>query len=550
MQTLFSSAGLLVGTFFFACSLTPSLLPRPFEIQGLLSGLTFAVGYGIGVSVIWLWRVLQLPLLSPRNSRRVTIALTLICAVAVVASLWRAGRWQDSIRLRMGLDESNGVQPIFVGLIAIGIFLLVWGLAKLFQWVFRRLVLILDRRVPARISRIIAIVISVIIFWTVIDGLFVRTVLQVADRSFQRLDAMMDDDLPRPDQKNQTGSVESLVVWEELGSQGRDFVASGPTASDLSDFLGAPTPSPIRVYVGLNSAETAAERARLALDELIRVGGFDRSVLLLVTPTGTGWVDPASQDTVEYLHRGDIATVAAQYSYLNSPLSLLTEAEYGAEMARALFTEIYGHWRKLPKATRPSLYLHGLSLGSLNSDLSFDLYDIIDDPFQGALWSGPPFRHETWSRLTAERTARSTAWLPQFRDRSVVRFMNQPDLMEPQQRLDFEQEKWGDFRIAFLQHASDPIVFFSFQSAWQEPAWMRSPRGADVSPELRWFPIVTMLQVAADMIVGTAPPGFGHEYAPADYIDAWHALSEPAGWSAQELQRLKDLFRAKQPPSQ
>ncbi|XZE54164.1 alpha/beta hydrolase [Planctomycetaceae bacterium SH139] len=543
MQKLFSSAGLLVGTFFFACSLTPSLLPRPFEIQGLLSGLTFAVGYGIGVSVIWLWRVLHLPLLSPRSSRKVTIALALLCSVAVVASLWRAGRWQDSIRLRMGLDESTGVQPIYVGFIAIVIFLLVWGLAQLFQWVFQRLVLMLDRRVPARISRIVATLISVFLFWTVINGLLVRTVLQVADRSFQRLDAMMDDDLPRPEQRNQTGSVESLVAWEELGSQGRDFVASGPTASDLSDFLGAPTLAPIRVYVGLNSAETAAERARLALDELIRVGGFERSVLLLVTPTGTGWVDPASQDTVEYLHRGDIATVAAQYSYLNSPLSLLTEAEYGAEMARALFTEIYGHWRKLPKATRPSLYLHGLSLGSLNSDLSFDLYDIIDDPFQGALWSGPPFRHETWQRLTAERTAGSTAWLPQFRDRSVVRFMNQPDLMEPQQRLDFEREKWGDFRIAFLQHASDPIVFFSFQSAWQEPAWMQGPRGADVSPELRWFPIVTMLQVAADMIVGTAPPGYGHEYAPADYIDAWHALTEPADWSTEELQRLKDFFR-------
>ncbi|XZE54593.1 alpha/beta-hydrolase family protein [Planctomycetaceae bacterium SH139] len=101
-----------------------------------------------------------------------------------------------------------------------------------------------------------------------------------------------------------------------------------------------------------------------------------------------------------------------------------------------------------------------------------------------------------------------------------------------------------------MQHDSDPIVFFSFQSAWQEPAWMRGSRGADASPELRWFPIVTMLQVAADMIVGTAPPGFGHEYAPADYIDAWHALSEPAGWSAEELQRLKDLFKAKQMLSQ
>jgi uncharacterized membrane protein len=74
------------------------------------------------------------------------------------------------------------------------------------------------------------------------------------------------------------------------------------------------------VYVGLNSADSAEDRARLALEELMRAGGFERSVLLLATPTGTGWVDPAAQDTVEYLHRGDIASVAVQYSYLNSPL--------------------------------------------------------------------------------------------------------------------------------------------------------------------------------------------------------------------------------------
>ena len=84
-----------------------------------------------------------------------------------------------------------------------------------------------------------------------------------------------------------------------------------------------------------------------------RVGGFERSTLLLVTPTGTGWIDAASQDPVEYLHRGDIATVAAQYSYLNSPLALLTEGAYGAGMARALFTEIYGYWRACPATRDP-----------------------------------------------------------------------------------------------------------------------------------------------------------------------------------------------------
>jgi uncharacterized membrane protein len=196
---------------------------------------------------------------------------------------------------------------------------------------------------------------------------------------------MIDDQSPMPTSDWQTGSQASLVDWRDLGNQGRQFVAGGPNAQDLERFFGQPCPPPIRVYVGLNSAESVEQRAQLALEELIRVGGFERSTLLLVTPTGTGWVDPASQDSVEYLHRGDLATVAVQYSYLNSPLTLLTDAEYGMQMAQALFEKIYGRWRALPKDTRPRFYLHGLSLGSFNSDLSFQLVDIIDDPFDKAL---------------------------------------------------------------------------------------------------------------------------------------------------------------------
>lgn len=79
---------------------------------------------------------------------------------------------------------------------------------------------------------------------------------------------------------------------------------------------------PIRTYVGLQGAETPEERARLALAELKRAGGFDRSVVVIVTPTGTGWIDPAALTALEYLHHGDVASVAVQYSYLNSPLSL------------------------------------------------------------------------------------------------------------------------------------------------------------------------------------------------------------------------------------
>jgi uncharacterized membrane protein len=528
--------GIALGVLFFAASLTPSLLPRPTWIQGILSGLALSIGYALGSLCVSIWRYLQLPMATARASAigvRIAIAIS---ALLMTYSVWRAAKWQNSIRVLMGLDALNSVQPFELFATAMAIFVLILAVSRFLGYTFRFASSKLERFFRPRAARLIGFVVCLWVCWAVSRGIIVRLAMRTIDRSFQHLDAMIDDDLSVPADSIQTGSNDSLISWQSLGNQGRKFISGGPNASTLTEFFQQPCLPPIRVYVGLNSAETAEERASLALNELIRVGAFERSILLLVTPTGTGWVDPASLNSVEYLHRGDVATVAVQYSYLNSPLALLTDAKYGAHMAEVLFDVIYGYWRSLPKETRPRLYLHGLSLGSLNSDLSFQLFDIVDEPFSGALWSGPPFLHQTWKQASNQRDRGSPAWFPQVRNGSVIRFFNQSG-----HRIASEKP-WGAFRIAFLQHASDPITFFDPNSAWHKPEWMNEPRGQDVSSELRWFPVVTMLQLAADMIVGTAPPGFGHTYSERDYIRAWIELTEPKGWNDVELDRLYKLF--------
>src|SRR5690606_33527221 len=162
--------------------------------------------------------------------------------------------------------------------------------------------------------------------------------------------------------------------------------ASTPSAADIEAATSRSAQAPIRVYVGLPAAQSAAERAQLALKELQRVGGFSRSALVVITPTGTGWVDPGAIESVEYLYGGDIATLAIQYSYLSSPLSLMIEPDYGEEAAKALFNAIYSYWKTLPPESRPKLYLHGLSLGAKNSERSVNVWELLGDPIQGALW--------------------------------------------------------------------------------------------------------------------------------------------------------------------
>ncbi|WP_437437212.1 alpha/beta hydrolase [Shinella daejeonensis] len=536
----FSIAGLVLGTLFFAASLTPSLLPRTYVTQGLLSGVAMGCGYGLGVLFECLWRWLELPEPTGRMRLRMTGAAGAICGVIVLVFLWRTAEWQNSIRAIMQLPPIETAHPLYVGLIALAVFLSILLIGRLFVLVATLLTRTSRRAAPARLAVLIGTLLALALFWMAAEGVLFRGVLHMADSSFRALDQLVEPETAKPDDPMKSGSTASLVRWEDLGRMGRAFVSGGPSRMAIAAFTDRPALEPLRVYVGLNAADTAAARAELALAELIRVGGFERSVLLVVMPTGTGWIDPEALDTVEYLHRGDIASVAIQYSYLASWLSLLAEPDYGAEAARALFRAVYDHWTTLPKDSRPQLYLHGLSLGALSSEQSAELFEVIGDPYQGALWAGPPFQSRIWRAMTAGRNPGSPAWLPRFRDGSYVRFTSQRNALPE------AGDHWGPMRIVYLQYASDPVTFYDPYAFYRQPAFMAAPRGPDVSPAFQWYPVVTLLQLTLDMAMATtAPMGLGHVYAGEHYIDPWIAVTRVTDWDEADIARLKERFRAR-----
>lgn len=533
----FSMTGLLLGTLFFAASLTPTLIPRNYVTQGALSGFSAAAGYGVGFFLRWLWRYLELPELKSRVLRVSKLVGAIACGMVGLAFLWRAAEWQNSIRSLMKLPPVDTGHPLEVGAIALITFIVLIALARLFNVTLHYVSGKLRRFVPTRVSYVIGTTLVVLLFWSAADGIIFRYGLRVMDSSFQRLDALMPPDTKQPSDPEKTGSAASLVRWQDLGRMGRSYIASGPTGADIGSLTGKPAKQPVRVYVGLQSAETAQERAKLALEELKRAGGFERSTLVIITPTGTGWVDEQAIDPIEFLHNGDVASVATQYSYLASWMSLLVEPGYGAEQSRALFTEIYGYWRTLPKQTRPKLYLFGLSLGALSTELSNELFEVLGDPYQGALLSGPPFASRIWRSITDGRNPGTPEWLPEFRDGSYVRFTAQKNA------LDIPGAEWGPLRLVYLQYASDPITFYETHSLYREPDWMKTPRGPDVSPELRWYPVVTFLQLTLDIAMATtAPMGYGHVYAAEHYIDAWMQVADIQGWTPDDVARLKQHF--------
>ncbi|MCP3442847.1 alpha/beta-hydrolase family protein [Bradyrhizobium sp. CCGUVB14] len=530
----------MLGAVFFAAALTPTLIPRSYLTQGALAGGCFAIGYLAGVLWRRLWHYLELPEPSPRARSAANALVAAGCLLIVIAALWRTTAWQNAIRTVMKMEPVETAHPLKVCIVALITFVVLLVLGRLFALVARLLAAGTRRVIPRKVANVIGVLVAGLLFWSIASNVLIRTAFNVLDSSFRELDILFEPERPQPTASDRTGSPASLVKWKELGRMGRRFIASGPTAAEVSAITGRAAQEPVRVYVGLAARETAQARARLALDELKRQHGFERKLLVVITPTGTGWIDPAAMDTVEYLHHGDVASVAMQYSYLNSPLSLLFQPEYGAEAARALFAEIYGYWTTLPRDKRPKLYLHGLSLGALNSEKSAELFETIGDPIAGALWSGAPFESRIWRSITDNRNPGSPAWLPEFRDSRFARFMNQNGPTIP------PDTPWGPMRVVYLQYASDAITFFAYRDAYQAPAWMSAPRGPDVSPELRWYPIVTMLQLALDMAVATnAPMGFGHVYAPEHYVDAWVAVTDVNDWSAEALAQLKSHLAAR-----
>jgi uncharacterized membrane protein len=538
-----SMLGIMVGLLLFSVSLTPSLLPRGILVQGILSGCAFAVGYGIGTSLQWVWDYMELKLPEGRFLRWTRIVAVLVCMAIAVFSLFQTIAWQNTVRAVMGIPPVEEGLPLFVLLVAIlpAAFLIIIG--KLLVFVVRLVSRQLNRIMPPRVAFVGSLVIVGILTIVLVNGVLLRSALRGADAFFERLDAFAGQFGDPPGNPLRSGSSASLIAWETIGHDGRIYVESGPSRAEIESVVARPALDPLRVYVGLRSAPTEEERARLALAELIRVGGFNRSVLVIIMPVGTGWVDPPGIDSLEYLMAGDVASVALQYSYLTSPLSLVVEPDYGTGAAQTLFKEIYNYWTGLPRNARPRLYLNGLSLGAHSSQASTQVFDVLADPFQGALWVGPPYTSPIWRWATTNRQAGSPEWLPRFGNDTSIRFTNTGGgLVAP-------NINWGPIRMAFLQHPSDPIVFFSYSALYRTPDWLIGKRGPDVSPALTWYPVVTFLQLGIDMALAqTSPPGHGHVYAAAEYVDAWMALIEPPGWDKPRLDALKAVLAKRSSP--
>lgn len=537
-QRRYTFTGTAVGLVFLGLSLSPSLLPRGPLFQGLVSGAAGAIGYGLGVFAVWLVTFMLSRPASPHPPRWAWPVLVIVGAIWLVLTIYWFHVWQDHVRDLMGVPRLkwyNYPQAGLIGVIALFVFVEIGQLiGKLVRFLVRQL----NRFAPPRVSFVVVVAILLSVAIALLNGIVVRGGMSFLNSTFASVNDEMDADNPAPTTPLLSGGPGSLVTWDTLGHQGRVFVSGGPTVEQLTKFNGAPAVEPIRAYAGKNSAKNIKAAADLAARELERAGGFKRKVIAVATTTGTGWINEAEASALEYMYNGDTAIVSMQYSFLPSWLSFLVDKENARQAGQALFEAVDARLRELPEAQRPKIVVFGESLGSFGGEAPFLSPNNIIARTDGALFSGPTFNNTMWDDVTVNRDDGSPMWLPIFDDGQNIRFAARPD------NLGRPDKTWGYPRIVYLQHASDPITWWNPDLLFAEPDWLREPRGYDVSADMYWIPIVTFLQVSADMAVAVdVPDGHGHRYV-RDVVNAWAGILQPPGWTAEKTDRLRGIVQA------
>ena len=529
--------GVVGGGLGFASALLPSLVPRPALFMGLLAGIGFMVGYGFGILAqkVYYW-MLDKKIPSEYNHRTTMIVVWLLGLLMIVFGVL-ANIWQDEIRELVGEvpRSSSGFLLMAIGFMITTTLLLAIsrGVKSLFEVSVRQTKKI--KQLPRRVSAIVGSLVAVVLLLLIVDGVFLSTVRQLANNYFRELNEQTDDGAVRPVSPLRSGSPDSLVDWNTLGRHGRSFVGQGPSTQDIAEFTGKEAMEPIRIFVSPAQAENLRDRAALAVKELERTGAFDREYLIVSTPTGSGWVEPAAAAAVEYLHDGNTAQVAMQYSFLPSWMALLAERQSATDSGRALFEAVSAKVRSLPQDNRPKLILNGLSLGAYGSQSAFTSDSDFALRVDGALYFGNPGFSQPWGYFTKNRDPGSLQINPVYRGGEVVRFANN------RQELMTIGDNWSGTRVLYTQYASDAITWWSPDLIWRKPDWIKEPRGSDVSDNVRWFPVITFMQITFDQALGNHfTGGHGHNYAP-DVVQSWSVVT-PVNWSQNKLDQLQDLM--------
>lgn len=498
-----------------AASLTPSLLPKTVLVQGVVAGMAAAAGYAAAALLYWVLAPVRRHV-AARSLERVGWVLLGAATLWLLPAGWRGHAWQRDLAASVGQRHTPATNAVLALLLAgaavTGLVLAV----RTLRAVIRSATTTLSRWLPHWLAVTVAALAVSGLATALTDGVVRHNVLTTVDDSFRVVNRQTSPDLRMPSDPLRSGGPGSLVRWSQLGHTGQEFISLPDPPGGLR---------PIRVYAGIDSTADLRTRADLVIAELERTGGLHRAVVCVVVATGTGWVDPTAVTALEAQWAGDTAIASMQYSYLPSALSLAIDRLRVDDAANALVGAVVRRWRTLPAPRRPRLVLFGESLGSRGVEVAMRTVPGANDLVDGVLLVGPLNSNPTWSWLVAHRDPGSPMLAPVVDGGRAVRFWAGPEMP----RYDRTRDPWpapvSGPRTLYLQHPSDPVVWWSPALLWSKPAWVDERTVVARAPPLRWKPVVTFWQVTGDLaFAGEVPRGHGHRYG-TEMPGAWAAIA-------------------------
>nr|WP_120491591.1 alpha/beta-hydrolase family protein [Corynebacterium lactis] len=561
-----SNPGLIGAEIASWAAFSPSLMPRTrtattvvtfsAQIVGHVTGV--AVGYGFNKTIERLATTklgrLALP---PRYQRGLALGWHGAMTAATITIWLKSIAQQKEIARLVGEDSASSARAqLGATATASALYLATRGLTFVANWGYDLLRRNLRPWLPRGVAPVLAGAIVGGGLAASVDLLVIRRALERISVKSRYLNSLVLPGRTQPWEPERSGSPWSMEPWHALGAQGRVIVAEGPRARDLAAVSGRPmtqVQEPIRIYAGKVAGRSLLAQTELIIRELHRTGAFWRDHLVIHTTTGTGWVPSWSLQAVEFLTLGNCAQVALQYSDLPSPIAWLTDHDTPLAAGRALIHRVLEELEELPEDNRPKVYVAGESLGGFGGLGAFsDSTDMLAR-VDGAVWSGAPQFSPMWKELTGRRDKHSPQIAPVIDGGRHIRFATRPqELFESFYGSDLGE--WEFPRVAFLQHASDPIVWGDFPLAWRRPDWLVERLGRDVLPSMRWFPFVTFMQVVIDGVASVGvPSGHGHRYE-YEFLPAWAAVlglpldDDLDGAADMRFKRIAKWIRRTQPP--
>ena len=361
-------------------------------------------------------------------------------------------------------------------------------------------------------------------------GLLGAAALRRITLRLQRRDDVVEPAYPEPPTSEfVSAGPRSSMPFGSLGKEGRRFVLMALDAQEISHVMQEPAIDPVRVVGGFESTPDIRERAKLTLADLEACGGFERQLICVAAPTGVGYVNYTITEALEYLTRGNCATVVPQYALVPSALAMPRTAD-GVHLTRLILEGIRDRIASIAPAQRPRVMLLGESLGA---NVALDV-STLPGPYvgipalehlgvDGGVYFGVPFRTEFWQR-----------------------WRENPEAMDPEHRILLASQPDeapalapGTSRHLMLVHHDDPVNKYSYSMVLQPPWWMGPPaqRPPMVPRETRFRPLTTFAIATIDLFNGmnSKPGDFvrrAHDYR----IDARLGLERAYGLTCTDEQ--------------